>query len=117
MQLHHEADRLDTFSRPSYTGSLYQASCRRETIMQVRPVGLIVLLTLSLSVIGVPVVGVQKTTIRTFTVNDGEANEGLHPHIRWTKTPDFVNVYRGISPMNGVFFPTSVVCLVRPTQA
>src|SRR5262247_1861288 len=38
-------------SRSSYTGSPYETSCRRETIMQVRPVGLFVLLTLSLSVI------------------------------------------------------------------
>jgi hypothetical protein len=64
----------------------------------------------------VPVAGVQKTTIRTFTVEGEEQNEGLHPHIRWTKTPDFVHVYRGISPINRVFFLTSTVCLVRPTQ-
>jgi hypothetical protein len=44
-------------------------------------------------------------------------SEGLHPHMRWTKTPDFVHVYRGISPMNRVFFLTSAVCLVRLTQA
>jgi hypothetical protein len=30
---------------------------------------------------GVPVAGVQKTTIRTFMVNGEEENEGLHPHI------------------------------------
>jgi hypothetical protein len=30
---------------------------------------------------GVPVAGGQKTTIRTFTVNDGEENEGHRPHI------------------------------------
>jgi hypothetical protein len=29
-----------------------------------------------------------------------EKNEGLRPHIRWTKTPDFVRVYRGISLLN-----------------
>jgi hypothetical protein len=49
--------------------------------------------------------GVQKTTIRTFTVEGEEKNEGLHPHIRWTKTPDFIHVYRGILPMNGGFLP------------
>ena len=46
-----------------------------------------------------------------------EENEGLHPHIRWTKTPDFVHVYRGILPMNRVFFLTAALCLVRHTQA
>ena len=66
---------------------------------------------------GVPVVYVQETTIRGSTVGTVEENEGLHPHIRGTKTPDFVHVYRGISPMNRVFFPTSAVCLVRPPQA
>jgi hypothetical protein len=44
-------------------------------------------------------------------------SEGLYPHIRWTKTPDFVRVYRGILPMNRVFFFTSALCLVRHTQA
>jgi hypothetical protein len=66
---------------------------------------------------GVPVAGVQKTTIRTFAANGEEENEGLHPHIRWAKTPDFSHVYRGILPMNRVFFLTSALCLVRPTQA
>ena len=66
---------------------------------------------------GVPVAGVQKTTIHTFTVEGEEKTEGLHPHIRWTKTLDFVHVYRGISPMNRVFFLTSAVCLVSPTPA
>ena len=51
----------------------------------------------SVTLDGVPVAGVQKTTIRTFTVEGEEKNERLHPHIRWTKTPDFVHVYRGIS--------------------
>src|SRR5262249_43704539 len=46
-----------------------------------------------------------------------EENEGLRPHIRWTKTPDFVHVYRGISSMNRVFFPTSATCLVRPPKS
>src|SRR5712691_5804307 len=46
-----------------------------------------------------------------------EKNEGLRPHIRGTKTPDFVHVYRGISPRNMVFFPTSAAWLARPTQA
>jgi len=46
-----------------------------------------------------------------------EQNEGLHPYIRWTKTPDFIHGYRGILPMNKVFFLTSAVCLVRPTKA
>jgi len=44
-------------------------------------------------------------------------SEGLHPHIRRTKSPDFVHVYRGILPMTRVFFLASVLCLVRPTQA
>src|SRR5215831_13580789 len=47
---------------------------------------------------------------------DVEQNEGLHPHIWWTKTIDFVHVYRGILPMNRVFFPTSAVCLGCPIQ-
>src|SRR5262249_41381205 len=44
-------------------------------------------------------------------------NEGLRTHIRRTKTPDFVHVYCGISPMNRVFFPTSTVSLIYATQA
>ena len=35
-----------------------------------------------LLVLGVPVAGVQTTTLRTFAVNGEEENEGLHPHIR-----------------------------------
>jgi hypothetical protein len=66
--------------------------------------------------IGVPVAGVQKTTLHTFVGNGEEENEGLHSHIRWTKTPDFIHVYRGILPMNRVFFLTSVVCLLRSAQ-
>jgi|RhiMetdeSRZDD1v2_1073273.scaffolds.fasta_scaffold21842_2 hypothetical protein len=46
-----------------------------------------------------------------------EKNEGLHPHIWWTKIPDFVHVYRSILPMNWVFFLTAGLCLVRHTQA
>jgi hypothetical protein len=46
---------------------------------------------------GVPVAGVQKTTIRTFTVEGEEKNEGLRPHILVAKTPDFAHVYCGIS--------------------
>ena len=30
---------------------------------------------------------------------------------------DFAHVYRGILPMNRVFFLTAALCLVRPTQA
>src|SRR5215831_14404751 len=56
--------------------------------------------------IGVPVAGVQKTTICAFTVEGEEKNEGHHPHIRWTKIPDLVHVYCGISSINRVFFPT-----------
>jgi hypothetical protein len=48
------------------------------------------------AVIGVPVASVQKTTLRTFTVEGEEKNEGLHPHMSWTKNPDFLHVYRGI---------------------
>jgi len=44
-----------------------------------------------------------------------EKNEGHRPHIWWMETPGFVHVYRGILPMNRVFFPTSAVCLIRPT--
>jgi putative tryptophan/tyrosine transport system substrate-binding protein len=51
VQLHDVAALLDTPSRPSYTGCPYETSCQRETIMPVRPVGLLVLLMLSLSVI------------------------------------------------------------------
>ena len=32
---------------------------------------------------GVPVAGVQKTTIRTFTVEGEEKNERLRPRIPW----------------------------------
>jgi|RhiMetStandDraft_8_1073273.scaffolds.fasta_scaffold43030_1 hypothetical protein len=67
--------------------------------------------------LGVPVAGVPKTTIRTFPVNREDENEGLRLHIQWTKTPDFVHVYRGIFPMNRVFFLISTLCLVRHTQA
>jgi hypothetical protein len=34
--------------------------------------------------------------------------------MRWTKTPDFVYVYRGISPTNRVFFHTSAACPRMP---
>ena len=67
--------------------------------------------------LGVPVAGVQKTTIRTFAVNSEEENEGLRPHIRRTKTPDFVHVYCGILPMNRVFFLASAVSLAYAPQA
>jgi hypothetical protein len=40
---------------------------------------------------GVPGAGVQKTTIRGSIGETVEKNDGLHPHIRWTKTPDFVH--------------------------
>jgi hypothetical protein len=63
---------------------------------------------------GVPVVGVQKTTIRTFAVSGEEETEGLRPHILGTKTPDFVHVYRGLSLMNKVFFHTSAACPRMP---
>ena len=66
---------------------------------------------------GGPIAGVQKTTIRTFTVNEREETEGLRPHIRWTEMPDFVHIYGRISPMNRACFPTSAVCLVRPAKA
>ena len=66
---------------------------------------------------GVPVASVQKTTIRTFTVEGEEKNEGLRPHIRRTKTPDFVHVYCGILPMNRVFFLASAVSLAYAPQA
>jgi len=33
------------------------------------------------------------------------------------KTPDFVHVYRGISPMNWVFFPTAAVRHAHPAPA
>jgi Transposase domain (DUF772) len=67
--------------------------------------------------IGVPVANVQETTTLESTVTTVGENEGLHPHIRWTKTPDFVYVYHGISPMNRVFILTFAVCLATPTQA
>ena len=51
------------------------------------------------------------------TANVVEENEGLHPHIRRTKTPNFVHVYCSILPMNRVFFLASALCLVRPTLA
>src|SRR5215831_13215045 len=35
-----------------------------------------------------------------------DGNQGHHPHIRWTKIPDLVHVYCGISSINRVFFPT-----------
>ena len=37
-----------------------------------------------LKAIGVPVAGVQKTTIHTFTVKGEEENEGLRPRYAWT---------------------------------
>jgi hypothetical protein len=37
-----------------------------------------------IDIVGVPVAGVQKTTICTFTVEVEEENEGLHPHLLWT---------------------------------
>jgi hypothetical protein len=43
-----------------------------------------------------------------------EGNEGLRPHIPRTKTPDFVDVYRGISPTNKAFFHTSAACPCMP---
>src|SRR4029434_3612029 len=63
---------------------------------------------------GVPVAGVQKTTIHGSTIEPVEENEGLRPHIPWTKTPDCVHVYRGISPTNRVFFHTSAACPRMP---
>ena len=36
---------------------------------------------------GVPVASVQKTTIRTFTVEGEEKNERLRPRIPWKQTP------------------------------
>src|SRR5262249_48106845 len=36
---------------------------------------------------GVPIAGGQKTTLRTFTVEGEEQNEGLRPRIAWTKPP------------------------------
>jgi hypothetical protein len=43
--------------------------------------------------IGVPVAGVQKTTICTFMVKGEEENEGLLPRIPPMKTPGFLDVY------------------------
>src|SRR5215211_9329197 len=63
---------------------------------------------------GVPVVGVQKPTIRPCTVKGEKENEGLRPHIPGTKTLDCVHVYRGISPTNRVFFHTCAACPRRP---
>jgi hypothetical protein len=42
---------------------------------------------LSQGQLGVPVAGVQKTTIRTFTVEGEEKNERLRPRIPWKETP------------------------------
>jgi hypothetical protein len=53
---------------------------------------------------GVPVAGVQKTTIRTFTGNNGEENEGLRPRLSWVESPDIFHVYRRILPGIWVFF-------------
>jgi hypothetical protein len=39
--------------------------------------------------LGIPVAGVHNTTIRTFTVHRAGKNEGLRPHIQWTKMPEF----------------------------
>jgi predicted site-specific integrase-resolvase len=46
--------------------------------------------------IGVPVAGVQKTTICAFTVKGEEENEGLRPPIPWIKIPDSFRIWRGI---------------------
>jgi hypothetical protein len=67
--------------------------------------------------VGVPVANVQETTIRELAVKTVEENEGLRPHIRWTKIPDFVHVYRGISRMNWVCFPTAAVRRAHSTPA
>ena len=59
-----------------------------------------------MGLIGIPVAGVTEATIRRSTVKTGEENDGLNPRITWVKIPDFFHVYRGISPVNGVFFHT-----------
>jgi hypothetical protein len=41
---------------------------------------------------GVPVAGVQKTTLRTFVGNGEEANAGLRPRLLWTETPCIFHV-------------------------
>jgi hypothetical protein len=41
---------------------------------------------------GVPVAGVQKTTICTFTVKGEEENEGLLPQMPPMKTPDYFRI-------------------------
>src|SRR5262249_61016633 len=35
-----------------------------------------------------------------------DGKQGHHAHIRWTKIPDLVHVYCGISSIRRVFFPT-----------
>jgi hypothetical protein len=57
---------------------------------------------------GVPVASGQETSIRALVSKSVEQNEGLRPHIRWTKILDFIHVYRGILPVNRVFFLTSL---------
>jgi len=42
--------------------------------------------------LGVPVAGVQKTTLHTFVGNGAEENEGLRPRILWTETPCIFHV-------------------------
>jgi hypothetical protein len=41
---------------------------------------------------GVPVAGVQKTTIRTFAVEGEEKNEGHFPCLSWAKTLGFLHL-------------------------
>jgi len=54
--------------------------CRLWLLEAKRPIWLAKRLTF----LGVPIAGVQKTTIRTFTVKGEEENEGLRPRISWT---------------------------------
>jgi hypothetical protein len=59
---------------------------------------------LSQGQLGVPVAGVQKTTIRTFTVEGEEKNEGLRPRLSWVEATDIFHVYCRILPGIWVFF-------------
>ena len=72
-------------------------------------------MTAMMQELGVPVAGIQKTTIRTFTVEGEEKNEGLRPRLSWVEATDIFHVYCRILPGIWVFFHTFSrwLCLLK----
>ena len=66
---------------------------------------------------GGAVAGAQQTTRCTCTARSEEANDGLHPPIQGTNTPDVIHVAWGISPLSRVCFLPSAVWLVHSPHA